>query len=161
MFTIVIILSSQAGSPARPDGVVLGRSPRGAGASAQGRAAPTATPRAERSGIEERIGHNSAQRRPTVTVVHASLSRGAPRLHDYPPRPSHEPSRRSASRTAAAGRRGPGDENTGYCIELRPAPARRPDGLVKRLDQFCGHCHTTLIWTVHTNEKCLQIGRQV
>ena len=112
-------------------------------------------PRPVRSGFEERIGHNSAQRRPTVTVVHASLSRGAPRLHDYAPRPSHEPSRRSASRTAAAGRREPGDENTGYCIELRPAPARRPD-LSRN-----GHCHKTLIWTVHTNEKCLQIGRQV
>ena len=97
-------------------------------------------PRAVRSGIEERIGHNSAQRRPTVTVVQDDMRVTMPYLAAAArlrraPGPSHEPSRRSVSRTAAAGPRGPGDEITGYPIELLREPARRA-GLPELVKKF-------------------------
>ena len=91
VFTIVIILRLSPGRLACPTrkAVTVGRLKRGVGASAQGRAAPTA-PRAVRSGIEERISHNSAQRRLPVVPDDMRVPPTAPR-HDYAAPPSHEP----------------------------------------------------------------------
>ena len=86
---------------------MVARLKREARARAQGRAAQTASPRpckaATRSESATTVTWPSADRRSFPS---------APR-HDYAAPLSHEPSRRSARRTAPAGRRGPGDENTG------------------------------------------------